>query len=120
MTKPYNAFRDVERRKKRMAKPEAIATVLQSALHSSGLDKKLLRYTFVSKWEEIVGGPLASRSRPEVIRDGVLIVRVNDSVWAQELSFYKQSLLKRLSRYLGKDERIDDIQFYVAGKRGQY
>lgn len=120
MGKAYNPFRDIERRKKRMARPETIASVLKSALSSTGLDKQMLRYTFVSQWEEIVGGPLAARSKPEVIRDGVLIVRVHDSVWAQELSFYKDSLIKRLARFLGDDEQIRDIHFYVAGKRGQY
>lgn len=120
MKRSYNPFQDVDRIKKRMVEPEMAGSVLKQALRNTGLDQKLLRYTFVSRWEDIVGGPMASRTRPEVIRDGVLVVRVNDSTWAQELSFYKKALLKRLGRYVPEDVSITDIHFYVAGNRGQY
>lgn len=93
---------------------EGIEAVLKSALHQYGIDEDIARYRFVNHWSEIVGESIAQRTRPECIRNGQLVVRVVDSTWAQELSFRREAILKRLQRFLGADETVTDVRFYVG------
>lgn len=93
---------------------ELIESVLKGALRQCGLDQDIARYRFVTHWSEIVGESIAERTRPECIRQGQLVVRVLDSVWAQELSFRRDAILKRLQRFLDSGEIVSDIRFYVG------
>jgi len=90
-------------------------TVLSSVLSSYGLDEKIAKYQFVNSWSEIVGEEIAKRSKPDSIRNGILVIRVESSAWAQELSFHKTVILRRLEKFLGEDEMVRDLQFYVVG-----
>jgi len=91
-----------------------IQGVLQQALKHSGLDKDIARYTFVLKWPEVVGKEIALRTRPECIRGDTLVIRVINSAWAQELSFQKSVIIKRLANFLARDEIVKDVHFYVG------
>jgi hypothetical protein len=48
-------------------------------------------------WQRVIGERIASRSRPETLRDGVLTLRVASSVWAQELSLLSATIIERLA-----------------------
>ncbi len=100
--------------KERGGSPAAVDSVLSSALKQVGLDERVARYNFVLKWPEIAGEEIAGRSRPECIRGKCLVIRVVDSVWAQELSFHKQAILVRLKRHLREGEMIEDVAFVVG------
>lgn len=98
--------------------PARAEAILRSALRRHGIDKQLARYRFVLHWKEIVGEEIAKRSRPECIRSNTLVVRVCDSTWAHELSFRKEVILSRLRRFLGEEEVVRDVHFYVVGQAG--
>ena len=103
-------------KRKGMADPIAVQEILRAALRQSGLDKHVARYQFVLHWKDVVGADIAARTRPECLKNGVLVVRVTDSAWAQELSFQKQIILERLKAYVAEGEVLRDVYFYVAGK----
>ncbi len=88
--------------------------VLQLALGRLGLDREIAKYHFVLHWKDVVGESIAKRSRPESLKNGLLRVRVSDSVWAQELSFHKQAILKRLSKFVEADQAPRDMMFFVG------
>ena len=111
-----SSWKDTEEVLSKNSLPSPVARVLQSALGKNGLDKKLARYRFVLHWDEIVGERIARLAQPECLRDGALIVRVNDSAWAQELSFQKRVILARLAKYVDPSDHITDVMFYVAGR----
>ena len=92
---------------------ESIQNILSRALGKHGLDREIARYKFVLHWDEIVGEEIARRAKPDSIRGTTLMVKVSDSVWAQELSFQKEVILKRLKRFLSNGETVRDIQFFV-------
>lgn len=104
-----------ERVRKRGAIPATVRSILGPTLKRYGLDRGLEKYEFVLRWKEIVGEEIAKRSRPEKVRGRTLLVRVQDSAWAQELTFQKSVLLSRLKRNLGDSCRIDDIYFLIDG-----
>ena len=93
-----------------------VGQILAKILRRSGLDQKLAKYQFIEFWPQIVGKVIAERAKPEAIRNGVLIVRVENSSWAQELSFQKKIIQSRLNNFLGAEQAVNDIHFYVIGQ----
>lgn len=108
--RPKNSLR------KGQVDPLEVKTVLSKALQQFGISKDIARYSFVLHWKEIVGEELAKRTHPECIRQNRLVIRVLESSWAQELSFHKEHILKRLRPYLDDGVVVDDVSFYVAGE----
>ncbi len=72
-------------------------------------------------WGEVVGPQIAGKTRPEALRNGVLVVSVTSSVWMQELSFMKQKILDRINQRLASGTireirfKLGDIQQAGAG-----
>jgi predicted nucleic acid-binding Zn ribbon protein len=98
--------------------PLPVEQILRRALSKYGLDNEIARYRFVLHWKEIVGEEISKIAKPECIKNRALVVRVTDSAWAQELSFQKRIILARLKKFLGKDDVVDEVLFYVVGARG--
>lgn len=91
-----------------------IGDVLREALARRGLDSRLAHYRFVSLWPEIVGEAIANHSVPELVKRGVLVVRVSDSVWAQELTFRRETILRRIKRLAPEAPPLTSIRFVVG------
>jgi predicted nucleic acid-binding Zn ribbon protein len=116
--KRYDPNADLNAVKARQRAPELVQGILKAVLKNKNLDKDLARYKFVTEWESIVGKQIAAVTRVEAFRGTTLVIRVADNMWAQELQFHKEPLVKRLQRHAGEDVAIEDIRFYVAGARG--
>jgi predicted nucleic acid-binding Zn ribbon protein len=95
-------------------KTTTAAQVLSRLLNRSGLKQKLEKYQFVQFWPQIVGKSISAKAKPEALRNGILIVRVENSAWAQELSFQKTVIRNRLNAFLGAENSVKDIHFYVS------
>jgi predicted nucleic acid-binding Zn ribbon protein len=81
-----------------------IGDILPRVLSLMGLDKKLEEAKFMKGWAGVVGPVVASRSRPRDIRDGILYVGVESSVWMHELWFHREEILDRIGKeYPGID-----------------
>lgn len=52
--------------------------------------------TLYTDWDELVGARLAAHTRPVGLRDGVLVVGVEDPAWATEIRFLAPTLVERL------------------------
>jgi predicted nucleic acid-binding Zn ribbon protein len=53
-------------------------------------------------WERAAGAQISAAATPASERDGVLTVRCESSVWAQELELMKDVLVERLNAELGE------------------
>ena len=65
-------------------------------------------------WAGVVGPQVAGVTQVEAVRDGVLYVRVKNSVWANELTLLKDDMLRRLNAKLG-GRVLTDIHFKASG-----
>ncbi len=65
-------------------------------------------------WAGVVGPQVAGVTQVESVRDGVLYVRVKNSVWANELTLLKDDMLRRLNAKLG-GRVLTDIHFKASG-----
>ncbi len=64
-------------------------------------------------WDDVVGKTIAGHARPSWIKKGVLMVRVTDSVWLQDLEFKTETIKESLNSKL-QSEAIKKIRFRVG------
>lgn len=64
-------------------------------------------------WDGVVGKKIARHARPSSIKKGVLLIKVTDSVWVQELEFMAETIKERLNSKLQR-EAIKKVRFKVG------
>lgn len=114
--KPY-------KRRRRKGVTVKAEDILGKVLARYGIEHDLKRYSFVTNWDDIVGNEVAKRCRPDSIRGNTLYIAVNDSIWAQELSFMSNDILVRVNHFLKKNNSfgagsspIKGVKFFVDPK----
>ncbi|HVO76566.1 MAG TPA: DUF721 domain-containing protein, partial [Candidatus Bathyarchaeia archaeon] len=60
-----------------------VGEILPRVLEIMGLDDKFEEARLMQGWAEVVGPVVAKKSRPRMLRDGILIIEVENSVWMQ-------------------------------------
>jgi predicted nucleic acid-binding Zn ribbon protein len=94
----------------KLKEPLAIAGILQGVLKGKGILKKVTQYSVFEAWEGLVGPTIAKRATPKKMQGETLVVQAVSSAWAQELSFMKAAILKKIKEEL-PDAAINDIRF---------
>jgi predicted nucleic acid-binding Zn ribbon protein len=89
--------------------PRKVGESLDRVAASLGLDPGLL-----TRWPELVGEGVAEHTRPRGLRDGTLVVLVDDPAWATQLRWLEADLVTRLGELLGPD-RVRRIEVRVRG-----
>ena len=87
--------------------------ILNGVVKESPLAPGLLLQSALEGWTEIVGEQIARHSRALSLNDGVLMVQVDGSVWAQELSLLSPEIQERFNRRLGSTA-VREIRFRSA------
>jgi hypothetical protein len=90
--------------------------LLNASLDDLGIRKKVMEQQAVARWAEVVGPNIAAASMADNLRDGVLFVCCKSSTWANELSFHKEYIIKKLNTAAGR-EIVMDIRFTARGYR---
>lgn len=106
-------------------RPTQVASILESNLFIPPVRKKLVSYACFQEWPTIVGEQIAKIATPEKITRGrILVIRVLDATWAQELALKKHEILDGFARLAEKSGSrkdggalFDDIRFVVSGPR---
>jgi predicted nucleic acid-binding Zn ribbon protein len=81
----------------------AVGALLDRALSRlGGVRAATLEHVF-ARWDEVVGPQIAAHAQPVSLRDGVLVVAVDQPAWATQLRLLGGSLLARLSDVAGPD-----------------
>lgn len=102
---------------KKINKDNSVGNILKRTLSSYRIDKKIEQYSAFPEWKEIVGSETSQVAVAEkIIRGKILVVKVLDAAWAQELSMQKHELIEKIN----KTERgaiIEDIHFLTGDPR---
>lgn len=96
-----------------MAQPEKAEKILERLTARMGIAARLEREKAVVVWEEAVGKNIARRAKAVSLRGDILFVRVQNSVWLQELSLLKEGIIEKINALVGK-EVVRDIVFRVG------
>jgi len=86
---------------KRPAGLTRIGADLKETLRALGIEGPAREAMAIGLWSEVVGETIAAATLAVGIHGGILEVRARSSAWAQELSFHKRSILRRLNERLG-------------------
>ncbi len=92
---------------------EPIGRVLERTLRAQGLSRRLDRVLPAQVWREAVGGGIAERARPTVLRAGVLHVLVEDHRWRDQLDAARTLLIERVNARLGRP-LVRELRFGLA------
>jgi hypothetical protein len=92
---------------------DSFGSILSGLSKRLGLESRLLELRLQHRWRDIVGEPMASHTRPAQIRFKKLYLVVRNSVWLQQLTFLKPTLLTKLQAESGTGS-VTDIAFRVG------
>jgi hypothetical protein len=92
---------------------EKLNRPLNQVLGKWGLRQHVKERMALYVWPEAAGSKLSSCTRAAAVKEGILFVQVPNSSWAQHLTFFKGTLLKKINRLL-QGNVIKDIRFQVG------
>jgi predicted nucleic acid-binding Zn ribbon protein len=80
---------------------DSFGAILSGLAKRLGLESRLVELRLQHDWHHIVGEPIASHTWPDQIRFKKLYLIVQNSVWMQQLTFLKPTLLAKLNAAAG-------------------
>ena len=90
--------------------PEKLAGIMKSVLSNRGYLSACYEGQIPHRWPDIVGERIANVSKCKGVENGILYVRVPSASWRQEISFFKEEILKKI-RTETQCETVSDIVF---------
>jgi predicted nucleic acid-binding Zn ribbon protein len=81
--------------------PERVASALDRVVRHLGAPSAGALDELFRRWPEAAGPELAAHTRPLGVRDGVVVVAVDDPAWSTAVRFAEAGLLSRLATVLG-------------------
>jgi hypothetical protein len=100
-------------RRKSPTRLQRIDEILARALRKRHVPFQLEDRQLREAWEKAVGPQIASQSRPEHLRREIMLVKVANSVWLQQLHFLKEEIIGKMNNVLGKTS-VKDIRFVIG------
>ncbi|MBC8277860.1 MAG: DUF721 domain-containing protein [FCB group bacterium] len=88
----------------------SIGDAIKEFLQSQGFTEKIEQADVIRMWPEIVGDKIASKTEAKRISKGMLMVKVSDSAWRNELVYMRENLRKKINSRIGKD-LVKEIKF---------
>ena len=92
---------------------DSLGTILSGLAKRLGLEPRLLELRLQHQWREMIGEPIASHTWPDQIRFKKLYLVVRNSVWLQQLTFPKPTLLAKINAEAGT-ELVTEIVLRVG------
>ena len=95
--------------------PVHLRAVLEQLFKDFGTPDITVVTSIIDQWEEIVGSDLAAKISAVAVSGSELIVRVDDPVWASQISWLESQLLDKITRLIG-EEKITAIRVRTTPK----
>ena len=90
--------------------PEHIGVILKQLIRDQEWETHVQVSLLLLRWQELVGPQIAKQSQPEYLKDEVLQVRVENSVWLNHLRFLEEELRRKLNKKLSP-QKVKEIRF---------
>ena len=95
--------------------PYPVSESLDRVTRGIGAPKATVLTAVFARWEEVVGPEVAAHAEPRSLRDGVLVVAVDQPAWATQLRFLGSDLLNRVRDATGCSD-VAEIHVKVVGE----
>ncbi len=87
---------------RRVNKLERIDKVIKRVLKGCGIEENILGERCLKLWPDIMGKRVADKNKPLYVKDRILFIKSESPVWAKELSFSKNDIIKKINSKLEK------------------
>ena len=91
---------------------ESVGDILGRLSRNRRWGKRVFESKALMIWEDVVGESLRAHTRPVRVKEGRMVVAVEDSVWKQEISLLQGEIIEKLNDRIGS-EVIRDIVLVV-------
>ncbi len=95
--------------KKRDSNEQTLKQAINRLLEIYKLDRGVDEASVVASWEELMGAPIARRTRNIFFRNGKLVVQLDSATLRHELNMGKEKLITLLNEKAGKTV-VKDIE----------
>ena len=92
---------------------KGLRNILDDSVRGAGGQRRAEEQGCLEIWTGIVGEEIGVATRAERLRDGILFVATRSSVWAYELTFMKEEIIRLLNERIGRP-LVRDIRFKVG------
>jgi hypothetical protein len=75
--------------------------ILRRILNKYGLTDQLIQLDVMENYETIFPGLISKNSSPVSVKNGTMMIKVNNSVIRNELKFQQDDIIEKLNTYLG-------------------
>ncbi len=96
--------------------PRRVGESIDRAAAAMGAPRASALHSVFVRWPELVGPAIAAHARPLSLKEGVLVIGVDQPGWATQLRFLDTSLIAQLAAALG-DGVVTRIELRVVRAR---
>ena len=89
-----------------------VGDILGRMLKGGKWELKIKQYSFLSKWEAIVGKEIAKQATPTIWRGNTLFVEVKNAAWMQELRMMESDVVSKIRRH-NPEIKIEKIRWVL-------
>ena len=90
-----------------------ISNILKKIIRDFGLEEKFREIQIINTWEYIAGETILNHTFAYNYQNKILFIKVDSSVWIQQLIMLKKELIQKINQKLGKN-LVKDIRFKLA------
>ena len=96
-------------------RPQSVGEILAKLLKKTQLGTQLKQAKIWEHWPEIAGPSLCAHGRPHSVKDRILTIEVESTVWMNKYAYFKWDIMKRINLLAGK-ELVSDVYFALANE----
>ncbi len=86
----------------RKSDTQKLGEVIREYLEEMMIDSKLKEFSTIRSWEELMGKPVAERTRNIYVKNKVLFVELKSSVLRNELIMMRQNIIDKINEKAGE------------------
>lgn len=101
---------------RREREPQPLGTSLERLARGIGAPPPDVLASVFAGWEGLVGAQVAAHAQPRSLRDGILVIAVDQPAWATQLRLLSADILGRLTEVVGGVDTVRELRVQVRGE----
>ena len=86
----------------RKSDTQKLSEIIREYLEQMMIDKKLKEVSTIRSWEELMGKPVAERTRNIYVKNKILFIELKSSVLRNELIMMRQAIIDKINERAGE------------------
>ena len=86
----------------RKSETQKLGEIIREYLDQMMIDKKLKEVSTIRSWEELMGKPVAERTRNIYVKNKTLFIELKSSVLRNELIMMRQAVIDKINERAGE------------------